>query len=185
MGEIRTFGREKLIIGALLATADRANGLVRDRVEAELEARFGPIDYRSQSLPFAWTDYYEGEMGANLTRFFVSFRNLADPSSLAETKIASNALEERLSLAGRRAANLDPGLLSLGRLILATTKDRCQRIPLRQGIYGEVTLIFEHGAFVPLPWTYPDYRSPEYLGIFTEIRALAKDDLKRESHFSR
>jgi hypothetical protein len=134
MGEIHAFGREKLVIGVLLASADRADGLVREGVEAELEACFGPLDYRGPSLAFDWTDYYRSEMGANLTRFFVAFRDLIDPSLLARIKIASNEIEKRLAREGRRAANLDPGLLSLGRLILATTKDRCQRIPLAEGI---------------------------------------------------
>jgi hypothetical protein len=185
MGEIHSFGHEKLVIGVLLASEDRADGLVRERVETELESRFGPVDFRGPSLPFRWTKYYESEMGPDLTRFFVSFRDLVDPSSLAEIKIASNGLEERFAQAGRRSVNLDPGLLSLGRLILATTKDRCQRIPLAKGIYGEVTLVYEHGAFVPLPWTYPDYRSTEYLAVFAEMRARAKQDLKREGRFGR
>jgi hypothetical protein len=57
--------------------------------------------------------------------------------------------------------NLDPGVLSLGKFLLATTKDQAHRIYLCDGIFAEVTLRFEAGEFVPWPWTYADYREPD------------------------
>ncbi len=65
------------------------------------------------------------------------------------------AIEDAFREGGDRTLNLDPGLLSLSRFALATTKDGSHRIPLRDGIYAEVTLVYERGGFHPLPWTVP------------------------------
>ena len=59
-----------------------------------------------------------------------------------------------------RPLNLDPGLLLLGKFLLATTKDQSHRIYLRDGIYAEVTLRYTKSEFEPWPWTYADYREP-------------------------
>ncbi|MHB1423610.1 MAG: DUF4416 family protein, partial [Gemmataceae bacterium] len=57
-----------------------------------------------------------------------------------------------------RPLNVDPGLLELGKFLLATTKDQAHRVYLRDGIFAEVTLRYHAGAFEPWPWTYADYR---------------------------
>ena len=72
----------------------------------------------------------------------------------------------------RRRVNLDPGYVSLSKMVLATTKDYSHRIYLGQGIYAEVTLHYRHGAFHPWEWTYPDYASQRYLDIFGHIRDI-------------
>jgi hypothetical protein len=141
-------------------------------VEGALTAEWGAIDYRSASVPFTYTDYYAREFGPHLWRRFVSFERLIDPGELAGIKRLSNEIEQRWAEAGRRRINLDPGYLTQARLVLATTKDQAHRIYIGQGIYAEVTLIYRGGAFTPLPWTYPDYRSPAYLAILGEIRAI-------------
>jgi hypothetical protein len=41
-----------------------------------------------------------------------------------------------------------------------------------------VTLTYVGGRFTPLPWTYPDYRSPEYQQVLTAIRELYREQLK-------
>jgi hypothetical protein len=133
-------------------------------------------------LDFNYTDYYNNEIGNEIKRFFVSFKELISPSSISAVKIASNNLEklfiEKDSCKEKRKVNLDPGILNSSRLILATTKDNVHRIPLKDGIYGEVTLIFQKGKFEPLPWTYIDYRSPEYCEILLKIRTIYKINLK-------
>ena len=68
--------------------------------------------------------------------------------------------------------NLDPGLLELGKLILATTKDQAHRIYLRDGIFAEVTLRYHAGAWQPWPWTYADYREPALAEFLQEAREV-------------
>lgn len=126
---------------------------------ALLSERFGPIVKVSEFSPFTFTDYYNEEMGSVPQRFFLVFERLYDPSLLAQAKLFTNEVEEYFSQEGRRTINLDPGLLTAASLILATTKNRAHRIPLQHGIYAEVTLCYEKGAFKTLPWTYADYAS--------------------------
>ncbi len=174
MGEIKNFAKENLIIGVLSTLEEIDSELL-----SVLEEAFGPSDMVSETLDFSWTSYYDNEMGNGIRRRFYSFERLVDPSDLAGIKILTNGIEERWALSGNRKVNLDPGLLDLNRLILATTKNVGHRIPLAKGIYGEVTLIYMKKEYHPLPWTYPDYRSPEYMKILKEIRSLYRDKLKR------
>jgi hypothetical protein len=141
--------------------------------------RFGPIDYQSDLLPFDYTDYYTREFGPGLLRQIVAFGNLIRAESLTEVKRTTNELELTWAMEGRRRVNLDPGYVSLGKLVLATTKDYSHRIYLGQGIYAEVTLRYEHGHFRAWEWTYPDYASARYLEIFGEIRRFYVDQLHR------
>ncbi len=173
MGTPRPFRAEKLVVGVLAPDEERLR-----QAASRLEPRFGPPDFRSRPLPFSFTRYYEREMGPGLLRQFLAFRRLVDPPELAGIKLATNAIEDELRRDGSRTVNLDPGLLSLSRLALATTKESSQRIPLRDGIYAEVTLVFEGGRFRPLEWTYPDYRSEEYVAILGEIRTIYQEQLK-------
>jgi hypothetical protein len=170
MAEARPFAPAKLVCGIL--TADEA--LVRTS-EERLAELFGPIDLRGPRIPFGWTDYYEAEMGAGLSRGFVSFERLVDPTRLAEIKIRTNALEADLggpALAGRRRVNLDPGCLSRAALIMATTKDFAHRVPLRDGIYAHLEVLMTRAGFKRLEWTYPDFRTPDYEPFFMKARAI-------------
>jgi hypothetical protein len=128
----------------------------------QLEKRFGPIGLVSDPYIFNQTTYYEPTMGPDLRKQFFAFEQLVAPDRLADFKLQTNALEAELAAMGAwaeaRPLNLDPGLLALGKFMLATTKDQAHRIYLRDGIYAEVTLRYHAGAFEPWPWTYADYR---------------------------
>lgn len=162
--------KAKLIVG-LIAKSNKAF----EDAKGALVKRFGGVDYESRVLDFNYTDYYEKEFGRLLKRKFISFEKPAGENELADIKTFTNALEKKLSKNNRRTVNIDPGCLSLGKLVLATTKDNSHRIHLGKGIFAEVTLRYVDGAFRPLDWTYPDYRTREYLGIFEEIRGILKD----------
>lgn len=173
MGSVKSFYPEKLVIAALISYPEHSQRLMNT-----LKASFGPIDFVSRELDFNYTRYYAKEMGESIKRTFISIHDLVDPETLPEIKIRTNTIETAFMQKGNRKINLDPGLLSLSRFILATTKDSSHRIPLRSGIYAEITLVFEQNTFRPVEWTYPDYRSSEYLAILKEIRNLYKDQLK-------
>lgn len=158
-----------LVMGVLSSAED-----VRDRLFEALEDAFGPVLKVGPSMDFPYTDYYDDEMGARPVRYFVMFRDLVDPSSLADIKTTTNALELSFAVppgnAQGRRINLDPGILSLSSFILATCKDRSHRIPLRDGIYGETTLIYQDKDFQRLPWTYADYSSDEVKAVLRSFR---------------
>lgn len=136
----------------------------------ELSDLLGPPDLVSGWLDFNQTQYYAPEMGHHLQRRLAVFLHLADPADLCGWKRHTNAMEARLSLGGRRLVNLDPGYLARERLVLATGKNYSHRLYLGQGLYGEVTLLYQKGAWQSLPWTYPDYASSQLLDFFDQAR---------------
>ncbi len=176
MGEATQFLPEKLVMAVLISRPEKQQELLR-----VLSDTWGAPDLSSRSMPFTWTDYYDREMGPGIQRFFVSFRRLVDPAQIAEIKLQTNRIEERFREGEARKVNIDPGLLCLSRFVLVTTKESAHRIPLSGGIYAEVTLLYHKGSFRPLDWTYPDYRTPEYLAILNEIRGLYKVQMNTHS----
>jgi hypothetical protein len=153
------------------------------RAKKKLRESFGDIDLESEVVPFAFTDYYEKEMGKGLLRQFVSFAALIDPGSIAGIKLTTNGVEKTIAKdyvgASNRPVNLDPGYVAASKLVLASTKDFSHRIYLGRGIYAEVTLIFRRGHFEPLEWTYPDYRTEGHRRFFEKIRSTYREQVKR------
>ena len=142
-----------------------------EEARVTLSALFGSVDFASEVFQFDRTSYYEAESGPNLLRQIVTFERLVDPECLPDVKITTNELEQRWAIDGRRRVNLDPGYVTLAKLVLATTKDHGHRVYLRDGIYAEVTLRYRDGHFAAWEWTYPDYGSPAYRALFDGIRA--------------
>jgi hypothetical protein len=169
MGEIRYPAPVKLVVGMISAKVE-----LFSQVQEKLFRRFGDIDFESELIPFTYSDYYNTEMGETLKRKFISFMELIKPEEIVNIKIFTNDLEKEFLYAGsiRRRINLDPGYLEAGKLVLATTKNHQHRIYLGKGIYGEVTLRYTKKSFQSWEWTYPDYRSEDYLRIFNKIREL-------------
>jgi hypothetical protein len=178
MAHATTFTPNRLIMGILVDTPS-----LYEEVVESLETLYGPILQSSELRLFEETAYYDREMGGKPLRCWISFANLVDPSTLAIVKIATNAIEQSyLNAEGGRRVNLDPGMLSLSSLVLATAKDRAHRMALSSGIYGEVTLSFVGGHFVALEWTYADYRLAETRAMFDRWRSEYYEQLKREGH---
>lgn len=135
-----------------------------------LASDFGPIDFLSASGDFPYTAYYDDEMGRGIRRQTAGFLNLVAQGALADLKLRTNQIEARFLQNGKRQVNIDPGILSVERLVLATGKNYTHRIYLREGIYADLTLIYSKGAYRPLPWTYPDYCEPEFLHYLEVLR---------------
>jgi hypothetical protein len=142
----------------------------------EFEGLVGSVIRKSEILPFTHTTYYNKEMGENLLRQWVLFEKLINPDLLVELKYKSNDVEKKfLNEDSGRKINIDPGLVSLSNIILASTKNYSHRIYLGKGIYAEVTLIYKDHQFKALEWTYPDYREEVALRLFTEARTVLKN----------
>jgi hypothetical protein len=145
--------------------------------EFELESLFprlkpllGEVDAQSGIYVFDFTGYYEAEMGQGLHKVFLAFDQLMHPARLAFLKNATNQLEMEWAKSGKRRVNIDPGYLSLAKLVVASAKDFAHRIYLGQGIYGDLQLQFKQGAFHVQPWTFPDYQTEEALNFFKAAR---------------
>lgn len=176
MGEPTEPKPVKLFMGLLSSRPE-----ILSSVEEDLRAEFGPTDLESELIPFDFTDYYRQEMGEGIKRKFISFEKLVDPGKIPDIKINTNETEEEFSedldVEIPRPINIDPGYVGLSKMVLATTKNYSHRIYVRDGIYAEVTLQYRDGCFQPLQWTYPDYRSHEYLEFFERVRTRYCDQL--------
>ena len=153
-----------------------------DWARERLTQIYGSVALASKDFDFHHTKYYEREMGPGLRKRFLCFERLMPSDCLPDVKNRTNALEAVLvdekKFAESRPLNLDPGLLQLGKFLLATTKDQAHRIYLRDGIYAEVTLRFHDGAFEPWPWTYADYRESVYHEFLMEARVFFRAQLE-------
>jgi len=178
MGTILKPKPVNLIIGMLTSIPD-----LFGQVDKILEKYFGPIDLRSDILPFTFTDYYNEEMSEGIQRQFYSFRELLMPEEIATVKVQTNTIEDSFVSSKKypmkRPVNIDPGYLNESRLILASTKDFSHRIYLRDGIYAEVTLNYRGGRYEVFPWTFPDYKTAEYQNFFLLVREHYVKKLKK------
>lgn len=164
----------KLFTGVLCSDAS----VVSD-VRNVLIDRFGPIDFESMRFDFDLTNYYEPEMGSGIKRWFWSFQPLVDPSILPEVKHFTNELELKNAKDHRnRCINLDPGYLDFYKMVLASVKDRAQKIYLGQGIYADPTLYYLKGIWHPYDWSLPDFKQGMYNDVFNEIRLIYRANMR-------
>jgi len=166
MGNVNLPDKVKLVITVFSQDKKRI-----EKVKSILSKRFGLIDYESYDLKLI-TNYYEDELGPNLVRQFYAFKKLINRDKIAEIKLYTNRLEDKLKVNTKRIINIDPGYLSLGKFILATTKNQQQRIYLKNGIFAECALRYKNGGFVTWDWTYPDYATEAYRKVLNEIREV-------------
>jgi len=152
----------------------------------ELIKRFGEVDIESNAQPFNFTDYYEEEFGKNLMQKLFSFSPLIRQDKLAEIKITTNSIENNFKNENiknnithpKRKINLDPGYITLDKYILASTKNGPSRICLNKGIYAEITLRFINKSFVTCEYTYPNYKTNEYINYLNSVRQKYKLQLR-------
>jgi hypothetical protein len=159
-----------LLLLAAFSRYPTALAWTRDRVAQA----WGPIALESETFAFDQTEYYRPTMGRDLAKVFYAIAEPVDPGSLPDLKLLTGQWEREYAATGRhcelRPLNLDPGYLTLGKLVLASTKDFAHRIYLRKGIYAEITLYFRHGRWQDHQWTFPDYRREDYQRFFSECR---------------
>jgi len=163
----------KLVIGLFTRDKDTIGQLA-----SELSGAFGSFDLASSWLPFDYTTYYEQEMGGPLFRRMFAFQSLIEQSELATIKTETNRIEDQYALNEKRLVNIDPGYLALERFVLASGKNFTHRIYIGQGIYADLTLIYQRGTFEKLPWTYPDYADQPVLAFLEKVRNKYTVDLK-------
>jgi hypothetical protein len=159
-----------LFVGSLFSKKQ-----IFDTVLPEMKKEFGPVLFESPVFPWNYTSYYEKEIGVPIFRNFIFFDPLIDPCDLVDIKHATRRIEALFSVSGKRNINLDPGYLTLAKVVLASTKNYSHRIYLGKGIFGEMALSFKQGRFVPHPYTYYDYRDDLYLKVFIKARSLLKE----------
>jgi hypothetical protein len=150
---------------------------VLNHVQQTLEREFGGPLLVSPSSKWDYSLHYKDELGWPLLRQFIFFKKVIDPETLADIKVKTNEIEDSFSVNGKRQINLDPGYLTLAKIVLASTKNYAHRVYLRKGIYGEITLFYQDGIFKPHIFTYRDYQEKSCVDMFMRARTLFKKQL--------
>jgi len=137
-----------------------------------LQKIFGEAAMESPPAIWDYTDYYKEDLGDLIYRRFIFFKKLIGEDSLSTIKLITNEIERDLFTVKKRNINIDPGYLTPAKIVLASTKDYSHRIYLKDGIYGDVALIFKNGQFIPHVNTYRDYQDEKFINVFMMARKL-------------
>jgi hypothetical protein len=164
-----------LFVGSLFSSDD-----VFSAAEQDLREVFGRVLFKSPTVRWDYSEYYNTELKPPILRNFLFFEAVIDPPRLVEAKLAVTQMEEKFSLNGRRLINLDPGYLTLAKVVLASKKNYSHRINLGRGVFAELELFFRQSRFNPMPYTYADYRDKRFLAFFATARKLLKKSLEAE-----
>jgi len=175
MGELRPVYKAVLIAGITFS----GDAYISETLSVVKEKIGEPV-FESPVFDFIMTDYYEKEMGKNLLKAFYCFEKPIDMESLSDIKLISNEIEkgfcEKDDDVLNRRINIDPGYVTLSKLVLASTKDYSHRIYIGNGIYAETTLRFVRGSFIPIDTTYPDYKTDIAITFFNRCREYLKEN---------
>jgi hypothetical protein len=169
MGKIKPPELALLFVSTLYHSEDIFN-----QAKGILENNLGDILFVSPSLTWDYSSYYKDEIGWPLFRQIIFFKTAIDPGSLVDIKLKTNEIESALLFNSKRRINLDPGYLTLSKVVLASTKNYAHRLYLGKGIYGEITLIYRDETYSPHIFTYRDYQDKSHIDIFMQAREMLK-----------
>ena len=168
MGKACDFEPEQLVVG-IMYTDDATY----DAALEKLVGKFGETDCVSDEYSFSeFSRFYDGEMSGEVRKRLVSFEKTVPPSSLPAIKLFTNSLEDAFAKDGNRTVNLDPCLLGHGKFVMATTKGASFRIPLSNGIYADLALVYARKHWVHFFWTYFDIKSDFVKSFLEKVREL-------------
>jgi len=136
-----------------------------------LRAFLGESDIATDVFDFDHTRYYHKEMGPGLQKQFISFTQLHDRDQLVLLKLKCMEIEHSGMCQRSRSVNLDPAYMEMPKLVVASHKNFAHRIHIAEGIFGDVQLVYRGGRFVSNEWTYADYKRPDVLDFFRQVRA--------------
>ncbi len=166
MVKIKEVSKAKLFIGILYN-----NKNIYDEVLEELTKKFGPLEEDFIEYDFdKFTNYYEKEIGKNLLKKIIVFKNLIEREELAEIKVFTNDLEEKYSVDNKRTINLDPGYLTKEQLVLASVKESPYKVYIGKGIFAHLTYYFGKNKVIEALRTFPDFRDKKVQEFFVKIK---------------
>ena len=158
-----TFPHYGLFFGLLYQDSD-----ICQKISHRIYQEFGDAVFTSQEFSYDHTDYYCEEMGSNLKKRFIFVNQSIPADQIYIAKTWSVQQEAAYSIENQRQINIDPGGINAHQLILLSTKNYCHRIPLRDNIYAEITMIYQQSRYQEVPWTYPDFRGDRYQPFFKD-----------------
>ncbi len=137
-------------------------------VEDVLSNVYGKKVNETDEFSLQYSKYYEKEMGEGLKKKFILIDNIVEKDRLLDIKLTSMEIEKRFSINGNRTVNIDPIYLDDYQVVVVSKKDKGSRIYLGKGVFAELELLYHHGSFQPLIWTYLDYK--DNIPFFNEVR---------------
>lgn len=170
MSAVQRFREEAVLFVGTLCTSTEPH----PEVLSALVDSFGSILLESPTLSWNYSEYYHEEMGRPLFRKFLFFSPVIDTAILPNAKLKAVELEADFSIQGKRRVNLDPGYLSLAKVVLSSHKNYSHRIHLGRAVFAELELIYKEGKFHQMPYSYPDYRDKSVIDVFVKARKLLK-----------
>lgn len=133
---------------------------------------------KSPVFDFNFTDYYASEMGNNLKKQYVLFDYIGKTYELPKIKNSCMEIEKKYAYRNRRLANIDPGYITISKVVLASHKNAPHRICIHENIYADPVLILNKNKIFPHKYTFPDYKTQIAMDFFLECRRLFKDLMK-------
>lgn len=162
----------------LLTGVIYSNEKALDEVKKMLIKKFGKIWIESEPYDFTkFTQYYEPEMGKRLFKKNIVFKKFFTINKLPDIKLYTNKLEDKFSKKNGRIINLDPGYMTITKLILASVKDRKHKVYLDKGIYADLTYVFLKESCIIFRHTFPDFKTERVQKFFLEVRNKLKERL--------
>jgi len=142
-----------------------------------LENELGETAKISDEIDFSdKTDYYESEMGKNIKKIYIVFKEPIKREFLSDLKLKTNEIEQIFAKNGKRQINLDPGYITKDKFVLASAKDYFHRIAIGGGIFAETTIHFSANDKIRrFSWTYEDYLTPQAQDLLVFARHLANE----------
>jgi len=159
----------KYFVALLMADASLLPNVI-----GRLQKRLGETDFAGEWLPFIHTNFYAAEMGTDLKRCIISFKELLPSQILPKAKKWTAKIEDKFRVGGKRRVNIDAGYMDFCKVVLASGKFGGHKIALTEDCYADMIMRYEKGVWLPFPWCFPDFASGIYDQSFTKIRNLLK-----------
>ena len=158
--------KSKLIIGVMWNDEEVLNEAIE-----ELKKEFGAVEKESFTYDFSLiTDYYEEEMGKNLNKKWLVFKELVEMDDLAAIKLKTGDIEKGFSTNNKRKINIDPGYITHEQFILASLKGSAHKIHLHSGVWAHLIYVLTKTKCIEFGRTFPDLRKEEMQKFLLEVR---------------
>lgn len=143
----------KLLFGIMYNDKEKYNQVLN-----ELTKKYGELEKTGKEYDFTkFTNYYEKEMGKNITKILIFFKKTIKETDLIEIKNHITELEKKYFINNKRTVNIDPGYISDKRIVLASYKQKDFKKDLGQGVYAHEIISFKNGNKITYWHTFSDY----------------------------
>jgi hypothetical protein len=140
-------------------------------IRKEAEARFGPVDFETESIPGDTRESLYGSMPRRMVRI-LSFRRPVGREELVDLRRRTLAMETKHQAHGRPLIELDPGYVSEFAIVRTALAEDFHRIYLYGGVFAETLYYFERLSFRPHIHTPQFFRRKEVVSVFNDLRLI-------------